>query len=490
MRTRIVIVLISLILAGCDLLGNQQPQQSEPLSDAYNTTADLQNALTGAYSDLQDGDIGGAQWVFLGEIIADNTVFTGSFPTYQQVAQHAMNANNNSIEPVWTDSYQAINDVNIILHALPNVKDAGIAAARDAIEGQCLFIRGITLFYLVNFYGKPWQGGPDAENNQPGVPIVLKPVTKASDFTYPSRASVSQVYDQIKSDLQKAASLLPDFVSDGRANKYAALGILLKVAMQQHDYQTAIDLSNEIMTSNNYSLNSDVKTFFTSEFSPESIFEISNTTLDNPGVNEALSAEFNANSRGDVHVSQGFMTALDDVVTADQKNTIQAAGDSYVDTRKTELLTVASGQTFSLKYEDYVNNSDNAPILRYAEVLLDRAEALARVNGIDQESIDLLNQVRERAIIVKNLDGKRIDSSPFIDYEAGDFATAQDLIDKILLERRVELAFEGQRYFDLNRLDKPVNGDPAGSNNLIFPIPQREIDANKHLTQNPGYGGS
>jgi len=496
MRKSLILFLgIGLLVGGCDLLNNQKPQQSLPFNDAYQTISVLNQDLTGAYNDLQDQNgepVGGADWSVYGEIMADNTNFQGSYPTLQDMSQHKMDPNNGSANEVWYGSYKVINDVNIILDKLNSIQGADQAEV-DNLKGQSLFLRGMVYYYLVNFYAKPWVGGPGATNSQLGVPLLTKPVTSAADFTFPKRASVSAVYTQIKKDLSDAASILKPATADGQGNKYAAMAILARVAMQQHDYATAETITNQIMSSGTYALNSDVQTFFTNEFSPESIFEISNTVQDNVGVNTSLTALYNPKERNDIRISTSYVQALDKIVPQAQQDNMAADSVTYTDTRISELLTGTTGSSSSvLKYEDYLNNSDNAPIFRYAEVLLDRAEALARTGGVNQESVDLLNQIRERAIKVSDKNGNPVDNSKYIDYQMSDFGNAQDLIDTILLERRVELAFEGQRFFDLTRTGQNIVGQTGKSESfdagdLRFPIPQTEMDANKNLEQNPAY---
>ena len=134
----------------------------------------------------------------------------------------------------------------------------------------------------------------------------------------------------------------------------------------------------------------------------------------------------------------------------------------------------------TLKFPDATTNADKSPMIRMGEIHLTRAEALAELNGINQESIDLVNPVRVRAGLKA--------------WALTDFTTKQALVDAILLERRKELAFEGLRRMDLLRKGKALRttgttaakakfGDPF----TILPIPQREIDLNKELQQNPGY---
>ncbi len=259
-RKIIFLIGFSLLVAGCNLLGNQQPKQSLPLNDGYKTVSDLNQELVGAFNDLQDANgrpVGGADWSVFGAIIADNADFEGSYPTLQQLAQHKMDPNNGSVNDLWIGSYKVINDVNVILSKLKGVTGPSSQSELDNIQGQCLFIRGTVYFYLANFYGKPWVGDASAANSQLGVPIITDPVTASTQFTYPSRNTVSEVYSQAKTDLNKASTLLtgnPSSFVNGEGNKYAALAMLLRIAMQQHDYSTAATLGKQIMDSGVYTL--------------------------------------------------------------------------------------------------------------------------------------------------------------------------------------------------------------------------------------------
>ena len=115
-----------------------------------------------------------------------------------------------------------------------------------------------------------------------------------------------------------------------------------------------------------------------------------------------------------------------------------------------------------------------------------RAEALARTTGVTTEAVGLLNQVRGRSLVVTDAGSNEVADTPVL-FQTTDFANAQALIDAIILERRVELAYEGNRFHDLRRIGAAIKGTAAGANNLVFPIPQSAIDNNAALTQNPGY---
>src|SRR5699024_4691867 len=136
-------------------LGNQKPQQSLPFTGELNNIDDIQAALTGAYDHLQtlSGGDNFAQTVFTQDIIADDIVFTGSFPTFQQINNHIMSAGNGSIEDMWNEAYRNINDDNIILNSLDNLGDENVSRAlKDNISAQALFIRALQYYYLVDLF--------------------------------------------------------------------------------------------------------------------------------------------------------------------------------------------------------------------------------------------------------------------------------------------------------------------------------------------------
>lgn len=488
-----LVVLVVLSLSSCDLLEDREPQESITFPGQLQTPVQVENAIIGAYNDIQDGSFTGSQTLVFGEIIADNTVWTGSFTTYQQIAQKAMNATNGSIEGLWNDGYVAINSANIILASLENIDDPDFDAT--SAEGEAKFIRALSHFSLLQFFAEsPYVVGQT--NDQPGVPVILEPTTTPADFKFPSRSSVADVYAAVISDLQDAINLLPASNTDGRATSWAAKALLSRVYMQQSEFESARDMAGDVVNNGPFRLNNDVLTFFRTEFSPESIFEIAHTVDDNPGVNQALAAFYNVGARDDIQLSESFITAAGNIVTDDQQTELNTKGQTAEDTRITDLTTApslaeATTSSNSAKYEKETNTDDNAPILRLPEVTFNYIEAQTRlatsIATVPQEVFDLLNEVRNRAFIVRNADGDIISDESSIEFDRTDFTDKQQLIDAILLERRIELAFEGQRLGDLQRLQQDITGLPFDSDAIAFPIPQDEIDANPNITQNPAY---
>ena len=189
------------------------------------------------------------------------------------------------------------------------------------------------------------------------------------------------------------------------------------------------------------------------------------------------------------------------IVPAPQLAAIESAGLRAVDLRADPGILasdplISADTAYTNKYEDYGNRADDAPMARAAEFYLLRAEALARTEGINGESIQLLNQIRRRSLRVVDANGQVVPGSDaFIEFKAADFQNAGELIAAIILERRVELCFEGNYFHDLMRTKGDVYFHfsgvltviPWNADRLRLPVPQREMDANPSLVQNPGY---
>ncbi|MEM6764744.1 MAG: RagB/SusD family nutrient uptake outer membrane protein [Bacteroidota bacterium] len=479
-------MLLALFAVACEEQLEEQPQQSLSTDAVFASTQDLETALTGAYNAAQQSDFMGCNMSFVGDIMADNGAWRGSFPSMIDISRHAITSDNGEIAGLWRNSYRAINDVNLVLEAIPNITDAAIADAGPRIRGEGLFLRGMAYFEMVRFYGKPWGGSSTSDL---GVPIVTMGTSTSGDVVFPSRATVAEVYAQAVSDFTEAASLLPDANGSGRATRFAALAYLAEIAFQQRDYAAAANFASQVIAGP-FTLTPTPAEFFTNEGSSESIFEIAHTSQDNPGVNGSLPTFHNLQGRGgDVIVSEPLKVAYNQIVPARQADLATGAGFSLADLRVSQFTI---NDTFNIeKYEGFVNNDDDAPVFRLAEILLMRAEALARTGGVNAESVDLLNEIRNRAIRTIDAGGAEGDASAYVSYVVGDFASADELIEAIILERQVELAWEGNRFHDLNRLGRPMVNDrassPSGADNLVWPVPQRDIDANSNLVQNPGY---
>ncbi|MCC7399875.1 MAG: RagB/SusD family nutrient uptake outer membrane protein [Chitinophagaceae bacterium] len=474
-----------LILISCNkYLDGPQPSGSIDMNK-LNTLQGFQSLMNGVYNGIQNY---GSQLTYYSESMTDFVNWNLSFTEARQIGYQSMTANNPQITLMWDQLYKAINDANIIIAKLDNLENT-TQAQKDNLKGQAYFTRALMYYYLVQYWSKPWNSQPD--NSQMGVPLMLDPVINSNDFKIKARGTVKEVYDQIDLDLKSAESLTITNNSPGKATNYAATALRARIALMQGRWLDAATLASNVIP--HYSLLPDVKTFFREPLGAESIFEIVNTIGDAAGGgNYAISVVCNINGRAGITITDSYRNTVRSLITDAQKLALTANGFNAIDTRVTELLTSRAAPPLTLdkythtdKYEDWINLADNPPVLRLPEMILTRAEALAEQNGVNQTSIDLLNQIRTRSIKVVDQNNNPGDKS-LIEFKITDFSTKEDLIDAIFREREVELSYEGLRKMDLQRKKLSVRGTPWDSNILVFPIPQSQLDAS-NLPQNPGY---
>ena len=474
---------LCLVSACTEYIEVPQPAQSLPADAALSDVSGLRTALIGAYDAIQNSDFGATGIAMNPNILSDNGEWRGSFPSYVDMYNRQLEALNPETAGLWRTAYLAINHANLVLEGVATIDDPTLTSqVADQLTGEALFIRGMAHFELVRYFGKSWGASSTSDL---GVPIMTTPVAVVADITFPARNTVADVYGQAIEDLTNAARLLPATGTRGQANGTAATAYLAEIAFQQREYRQAAMLAEEVIDAG-YSLTASPEEPFFSEGTSEEIFAVINTVQDNPGVNGSLATFHHINGRGgDVVVAEDLKVNGYGAIVSAAEQAQAPAGSTIVDLRA-ERLT--SNGIFNIeKYEDFANNSDDNMVIRLATFYLMRAEALARLDGINAESIELLNAVRTRALRLRDAAGELSDASAIVAYEAGDFANAEGLIEAIILERRVELAFEGNRLHDLRRLMRDVRGLPFDSDRLVFPIPQREMDANDQLVQNPGY---
>jgi starch-binding outer membrane protein, SusD/RagB family len=492
---KLKLLLIAIVvggLAGCDIL-DTEPRQSLPIDETLEDVQGLQGLVTGLYDGIQDPDIAGGNYNVVPEILADNVVWTGSFTNYQRVHQHGMVPENPTTN-WWVISYRTINMANLLIEDAPNLIDDPDLSQEDldVILGDAYFIRGMLYFEMARVFSSPWWVTGDGSHD--GVPLRTNSATEINDFENLPRASLAASYVQAESDLQEALNFLPDVAvrADRRVTRSAALGYLMRLEMTRGNYSAAADYAGQIIDSGFYALTDHPEGPFLNEFSEESIFEVIHTPQDNPGVNAGQNAFYAASAlggRGDVEISGAFFDALNSLVTEEQQAAIEAA-DLVVEDLRVDLIAEFGGAPVTLKFRDGINNADNVMNMRYADILLSRAEALAEdaadLSSVPQEAYDLLNRVRTRSLNVTDpVTGAPMDE--VIEFEESDFDDKQELIDAILLERQVELAFEGDRFHTLQRKGLDVRGTPAGDDALLFPLPQGEVDANPEIEQHGGY---
>jgi hypothetical protein len=480
------VLALGLSLSACKNALDIEPQQSIDAATGYNTSQKIAAAVVGAYARLDNPRLYGTDLILVPELLAGNNYINwdGTFQNYRQLRNHTQISNNSNAEGIWTQAYDAINQCNLILDNLGVVTDAG---QKSQYEGEASFIRGTMYFELVRLYAQQYQAG--GSNTQPGVPINLVPVTTTEQADVKlARNTVAEVYTQVIKDLQNAIAKLPA-QNITRASKYSAEAMLARVYLQQGNYTAARVAANDVITNSGASLTGTVAAVFANRNSAESLFEIQQNDQNNAGTsNDGLATYFAGYSpngdqgvlygRGDVSLNADFVGLYEvtDSRGSDTLSAIQTSKLIYVSDGNNRV-----GRYRTIKWRTY---GQNIPIIRLAEMYLTRAECDVRA-GNTVSAIADINRIRTRS-----------GASPLTSVT----------IDDVLLERQLELAFEGFRIHDLRRTNRvviaaipaqPAMGTTpatpfvpavlASDARFILPIPLREINNNPNLTQNPGY---
>lgn len=469
------VLALGLSLAGCKDALQIEPQQSIDASNAYNTTQKVSAAVVGAYARLDDPRLYGTDLILLPEVMSGDNYITwaGTFQNYRQLSLHTQISTLSNAQGIWTQAYNAINQCNLILNALPVVTDTG---QRTQFEGEAHYIRGLMYFELVRLFGQQYQAG--GNNTQPGVPINLVPITTTDQADVKlARSTVEQVYTQVLSDLRTAANLLPT-QNVSRASKYSAEAMLARMYLQQGNYTAASQMANDIISNSGATLVGSVAAVFANRNSAESLFEIQQNDQNNAGTsNDGLATYFAGYSptgdqsvlygRGDVYISGAFAN-LYGYGSGDVRGTDSL---SAITTKKLIYLSDGNSRINRLRTLKWRTYGQNIPVVRLAEMYLIRAEAAVRAGNTAAATADV-NTIRTRS---------------------GAAALTSVTLADVLQERQLELAFEGLRIYDQKRTNatlpasRSTDAISANDPKLILPIPQREINNNSLLTQNSGY---
>ena len=479
----IAIALLGFSFSSCSDFLEQNPQTDLSENDFYKTADDILSAVNGAYSSLQEGDIYG-NWYVFGEIPSDNTrnQLSGSVTTQNEFDQFYIDTQNSMIANFWKAAYKVINRTNTILGRIDGIEINTELANRYKLE--CKFIRALMYFNLVRVYGD--------------VPLVLKEISISESYDI-LREPKEKVYNQIIADLKEAQDLPVSYstAEDGRATQGAAKALLANVYMTLHKYAEAETILAEIINSGRYSLLENTPGSlnidgYKNVFSPvnhnskEGIFEIqflkggygegsnyaNNFAPENSGTNVVAVGGTGGNNIPEMDIYNAYEEG--DL----RRDFSMSLG--YYDNRKNNEWVESR---YVCKFMDvpYQNNdaSNNYPVIRYADVILMYAEALNQ-NGKTAEACKYLNMTRRRGF------GYQTTETSPVDLQTTDKAQFALMVEQ---ERRVELAFENHRWFDLIRTGRAVEvmrskGFSLNETNLICPIPQKQIDVNPKLTQN------
>ncbi|NNM06293.1 MAG: RagB/SusD family nutrient uptake outer membrane protein [Gemmatimonadetes bacterium] len=445
-KLRLVPAFLAVIALGaCDTDNLLNPLPVDEISDeiAITDAGSAQAALVGAYSSLQG--LYGGSWVIWTDLLTDDVEHTGTFGSFADGDLHNFRPNMGTIDGMWTTHYSGIDRVNRIIQKVSSIDgiDAGDA---NQIMGEAYAIRGLLYFNLVRAWG--------------GVPLVLTPPASLDEAGQVARATAAEVWAQIESDLAQAATMLSGSSNDEHTffTPGAVTAVEAKVALYQGEWGTAASKAQQLVNSGDYALVTNLRDAFTADGDPsaEDILRISFTATE--------------------WCSQGWWYRYDGRLE------VGATWDIY-------NLYEPGDLRFDLNFDGTRNDgiqvikwptpigAEDIHVVRYADVLLMAAEALAEQNTLSA-AVDYLNQIRNRAGVGE--------------YELGtDLVTQQDVLDAIYLERRLELAFEGERWHDLVRTGRAVDvlsfTGRFAPHEVLWPIPVGEMDTAPNLVQNPGY---
>lgn len=485
----LAIAVLAVIAISCsDEFLDKAPLDSINTDNYYQTEEDAINAVNGAYQPLQWPKLYNMR-MWTTDIMAGNSIVGAGGGDdgreTQDMANFVTTTDNPGVLDLFRGPWPGILRSNIVLEKIPSMDiDESL---KNRILGEAHFLRAHYYFILVRFFGD--------------VPLITEPQVPGDDLR-PARTDKSLVYDLIIDDLTTAKDLLPtksSYSSNdlGRATKGAATGLLAKVYLTLGEWENVVSLSNEV-TALGYRLNENYADNFDvyNKNSIESLFEVQYTGdagedfWSNENQASWLSTFQGPRNSGMVAGGWGWNQPTQEFINAYEDNDLRKDATVFY-----EDCPNFDGQKYNPTYSitgfnlrkflvtkaisaTYDNSPMNFPVLRYADVLLMKSEALNELNRTSEAEAPL-NEVRERAGL-----------------DAVSGKSQSEMKEIILNERRLELAFEGQRWFDLIRVDNgqwgldflhSIGKVNATEKHFLFPIPLKEIESNPNLTQNPGY---
>ncbi len=470
------IVLVGSLMSCQRVLLDPIPETSITDGSAFDNAARISNQVTSLYSALKAGQLYGGRLIMNGDakgedfISNDPNLVTG----YDTWLLNPTPGGNNVVG-MWAAGYSCINQCNIFLEGM-DAKGSAVVGATLAgnYKAEARLIRALVYYNLLQFYARPFA---DGAGSKLGLPLRLTAI-KGGGSSDLARSTVAQVYAQIIADLDFAEANLPLTNTNAvtrttRAQKNAAISLKTRVYLSMQDYPKVITEANKIVpiaapfvatSGAAHALQSDIINVFKTPYTTlESILSVPFTTTagDLPGTQNGLQSYFVP-----IGSTQGIFSI--NSTTGIWTNT----GWKATDRRKTGLTVNALTRNWVTKYPTSAP-ADYTIIIRWAEVLLNLAEARVRsTNTIDVQAVALLNAIRNRS------DATTI-------FTVASFANATELIDAIMIERRIELLGEGFRNGDLMRMLQtiPAKGvAPAMAPNgdgYIWPVSINEKQLNK-----------
>ena len=450
------------------------PVPTNAISDitAFDSKLRIEGQVRAIYATIKNNGMYGGRYQIFNDIrgedfMNDRTNVVTGFDVWGYTPS---NSSGNSVLALWGRAYYAINLANVFLDGMAAKGTAVVGAAlSNNYQGEARLLRAMSYYALLQLYARPFW---DGNGSKPGVPLRLKGNTGSDDYAL-ARATVAEVYTQILADLSFAEQNLPltngtAILNTTRAHRNTAIALKTRVLLSMRRYADVITEANKIVSATApftastgvaHALQANYRNLFTAPYTTtESILSMPFASNETPGVQNQLGYYYGPSA---FNGGNGEYSLLPNGIISD-------AGWKTADTRRT-YVQVFSGKSYLTKYSVASTFTDFAPVIRYAEVLLNLAEARVRsTNTIDAQAIDLLNAVRGRS------DATTV-------FTAGSFANAAALADAIVHERRIEFLGEGLRGTDLTRLGLPLPAKPGvtavapNAQTYIWPISSNEL---------------
>ncbi len=479
MKLKIIsILIIGAIFASCQK-DRLSPIPQTQLSDAvaFDTPERALQQVNGIYSALKGGQFYAGRYLVYQDVRGEEFInLTNNGVTAFLTWNFTVTPTANEVQNFWAAAYATINRANVVIEGLTAAPIADNLRKNYIAEAK--FVRALSYFSLLQIYARPFTEG---NGNKPGVPLRITAITSSGSNNI-ARSTVAEVYAQIVKDLNEAETDLPlnyatAELNTTRAHRNTAVALKTRVYLSMGDYAKVITEGNKMVSASApfqastgvaNKLNPSIATTFTSYTTAESVLSMPFTGLDLPGTQNSLNSYYNPgpNGNGDFALN----TSGNGIVASTAWGTTDAR----------RAFNIASGgQTYLRKWPNNAGSlPDWAPVIRYSEVMLNVAEAEARqAAAVSTRGLALLNAVRQRSDATVTL-------AP---------ATKDDLINAILLERRIELLGEGFRSSDVTRTGGSFNAKGSvaaygpSSNLYIWPISNNELVTNKEMVQNDGY---
>jgi hypothetical protein len=446
--------------AACDDTLTVEPVNELPAEQAISDAATARAALAGAYDALQDDagdDYMGGSFVVFNDLPSDDVIHVGTFDTFLEADLNELLSDNGTIEVIWDQLYDGIAIVNRIIERVPGLTNVS-EEEKDDIVGQAYFLRALHYHNLVKLWG--------------GVPLRLTTPATPEEAGQIARSTADQVYTQILADLAQARTRVAASAHPTAASVGAVYALRSRVFLYRSDWAGVV-ANADSAAALGYELIPSFASLFTPAETDEDILRVTFTTDEAHLLGWWYRSKGEFGGRYEVAPSCALAKAFD----ADVDCSAAAPYRTYNPADQRGQVSVQKNgdtEVFGGKWPTGIG-IEGVHVFRFAEVILNKAEALARLGQL-QAGLDEMNKVRVRAGLL-----------PRVLLPTDDQAS---VLAAVWEERRLELAMEGFRWPDLVRTGRAISvlGLQDRPHQVLFPIPQPEIDVTSPpLAQNPGY---